>query len=393
MNVPKLRFKGSFKCWKTDILGNYIYVDSGIALKGEEISENTNGRPILRGINITEGYIRHKVEIDRYYLGNLKKIIKYILEPNDIVLGMDGSKVGKNVAIIKESDAGSILIQRVARIKSEGKLNFNYLYQQIFNFRFHRYVDKVNTSSGIPHISLQQIRDFIIPVPESIEEQEKIASFFTVIDQKLNLLKEKKEKLELYKKGMMQQIFSQKLRFKDEKGNEFPEWEEKKLGDICEISKGKQLNVENMVENGLFPALNGGINYSGYTNSWNTEKETITISEGGNSCGFVSFINENFWCGGHCYALKEIKVDVKKKFLFQYLKYNELYIMRMRVGSGLPNIQKKGLNEFPIQIPHLKEQQKIANFLSALDSKINLVSTQIEKTELWKKGLLQQMFV
>lgn len=193
MNAPRLRFKGSSKSWKTDVLGNYINIDSGIALKGEEISENTDGIPILRGINITEGYVRHKVGIDRYFLGNRKKIVKYILEPNDIVLGMDGSKVGKNVAIIKESDSGSILIQRVARIKSQGKLNFNYLYQQIFNLRFHRYVDKVNTSSGIPHISLQQIRDFIIPVPESFSEQEKIANFFTVIDQKIHLLKEKRK--------------------------------------------------------------------------------------------------------------------------------------------------------------------------------------------------------
>ena len=402
MSTPHLRFNGFTEDWQnTTVENHYTNISTNSFSRSCLNYENGQVKNIHYGDIHTklQSHVDASVEIIPY-INEEENYLRYLetsfCKEKDLIFAdasEDLNDIGKCIEIINTNNEK--ILSGLHTIHLRNYTDYFYIGFGGYLFKTNRIVKQIQRESQgakVLGISSRKILNLEINIP-SIQEQEKIASFFTIIDEKLKLLKEKKEKLELYKKGVMQQIFSQKLRFKDEKGNEFPEWEEKKLGDICEISKGKQLNVENMVENGLFPALNGGINYSGYTNSWNTEKETITISEGGNSCGFVSFINENFWCGGHCYALKEIKVDVKKKFLFQYLKYNELSIMRMRVGSGLPNIQKKGLNEFPIQIPHLKEQQKIANFLSALDSKINLVSTQIEKTELWKKGLLQQMFV
>jgi type I restriction enzyme S subunit len=166
----------------------------------------------------------------------------------------------------------------------------------------------------------------------------------------------------------------------------------KKLGEISTIQKGEQLNSDTLKMSGLFPALNGGINISGFTDKWNTEANTISISEGGNSCGYVNFNKEKFWSGGHCYTILEIDLRVDALYLFQALKYNELAIMRLRVGSGLPNIQKKNLNDFNIFIPNILEQKKIANFLTAIDEKINQQQSQIEKVSHYKKGLLQQMF-
>ena len=206
--------------------------------------------------------------------------------------------------------------------------------------------------------------------------------------------------MERYKKGVMQKIFSQELRFKPapnetsgyENSNEFPDWEEKKLGEISSISKGVQLNKEFLSNAGEYPCINGGINPSGFTNKFNTPKDTITISEGGNSCGFVNFIKVDFWCGGHCYSLLRINQSFIKDYLFQFLKYNESNIMSLRVGSGLPNIQKKDLNNFIISNPTLPEQQKIASFLSSIDEKIEKCQGQIKAMESWKKGLLQQMF-
>ncbi|MCD8529372.1 MAG: restriction endonuclease subunit S [Flavobacterium sp.] len=191
----------------------------------------------------------------------------------------------------------------------------------------------------------------------------------------------------------MQQIFAQKLRFKDENGNNYPDWEEKKLGDLVDVVKGKQLNKEELSEVGTYPCQNGGIEPSGYTEEFNTIENTITISEGGNSCGYVNFMTSKFWCGGHCYSLLNIKNNVMKQFLFQYLKFNQNEIMKLRVGSGLPNIQKGSIANFRIEIPCLEEQQKIASFLSAIDIQIEGVSNKIEQTKLFKKGLLQQMFV
>ena len=100
-----------------------------------------------------------------------------------------------------------------------------------------------------------------------------------------------------------------------------------------------------------------------------------------------------FWCGGHCYALLEINDNTNFKYLFQILKFLEKKIMRLRVGSTLPNIQMKEINKFLVSIPNHKEQVKIANILSSIDKKIEFVSHQLEKTKEFKRGLLQQMFV
>ena len=118
-------------------------------------------------------------------------------------------------------------------------------------------------------------------------------------------------------------------------------WRRVELGDVVEINKGQQLNVADMVDTGKYYALNGGIEPSGFTNNWNTPENTITISEGGNSCGFVNFNTDKFWCGGHCYALNNLSSEVSNKYLYHFLKAHEQLLMALRVGSGLPNIQRK----------------------------------------------------
>lgn len=312
--------------------------------------------------------------------------------PRDILFTNRGASFG-SVAIVPNTLIEGNIGPQLTLIRADfSKLVPEFLLHKFTTPDSKNLIQKLDSGSAMNFVGIETTKNIKVKIPHIVEQQ-KIADFLTSVDEKINLLKKKKELLEQYKKGVMQKIFSQELRFKDEQGKDFPEWEEKRLGDICEITKGKQLNVENMVEDGLFPALNGGITYSGYTNSWNTEKDTITVSEGGNSCGFVSFIKEDFWCGGHCYALKNIKEGVIKIYLYQNLKQHELSIMRMRVGSGLPNIQKKALADFYVKVPDPKEQQKIADFLTAVDDKIALFEQQINKTELWKKGLLQQMFV
>lgn len=193
----------------------------------------------------------------------------------------------------------------------------------------------------------------------------------------------------------MQKLFSQEIRFKDDNGNEFPKWEKKKLGEVCEVKKGQQLNKVELTESGDYPCINGGVNPSGFTDKFNTLENTITISEGGNSCGYVNFFKVKFWSGGHNYSVEISNPKlVFNAFLFQVLKFNEVELMKLRVGSGLPNIQKKDLLSFNLIFPKsIEEQTKIANFLSALDDKINQVEKQLQGMEQWKKGLLQKMFV
>jgi len=207
--VPKYRFKEFEKDeeWVEKKLDNHIDLFSGIALKSEEISDDESGMPILRGINITEGYIRHTKDIDKFFLGEIENFNRYFVKENDIVIGMDGSKVGKNVALIGKEDENSILIQRVARIRTKENADIHFVYQYFISDKFRGYVDKVNTSSGIPHISSQQIKDFKVGLPPKFKEQQKIASCLSSLDALIIGETEKLKQLQLHKKGLMQGLF------------------------------------------------------------------------------------------------------------------------------------------------------------------------------------------
>ncbi len=170
-------------------------------------------------------------------------------------------------------------------------------------------------------------------------------------------------------------------------------WTLVKLGDICTISKGEQLNRIDLEDEGEYPCINGGISPSGFTENWNTEANTITISEGGNSCGYISFQRKRFWSGGHCYSLLELKNNVFNDFLFQALKGNESSIMSLRVGSGLPNIQQKAIRNFEIFIPESNsEQRQIAKILSTADAVIEKTQAAIAKYKAIKQGMLHDLF-
>src|SRR5690606_34731073 len=124
---------------------------------------------------------------------------------------------------------------------------------------------QISAGGAQPFLSLKEIAKLKLSIPTNLSEQQKIASFLTALDERIQLLQKKKAKLEEYKKGVMQQLFSQQIRFKDENGNDFPDWEEKRLGSLTTISKGKQLNRSELTETGEYPCQNGGIDPSGYT--------------------------------------------------------------------------------------------------------------------------------
>jgi type I restriction enzyme S subunit len=169
-------------------------------------------------------------------------------------------------------------------------------------------------------------------------------------------------------------------------------WGKIKLGNACQISKGVQLNKTELEKTGEYPCINGGIQPSGYTDKWNTEANTITISEGGNSCGFVNFLTYRFWSGGHCYSLLDLEENIDTNFLYQALKGRESLIMGLRVGSGLPNIQQKAIKEFEFDYPEGKpEQIRIAQILSKADQAIEQTENLIVKYQSIKAGLMQDL--
>lgn len=167
------------------------------------------------------------------------------------------------------------------------------------------------------------------------------------------------------------------------------DWAEIKLGNACFIKKGQQFNSIDLEVNGEYPCINGGIMPSGFSDKWNTEANTITISEGGNSCGFVNFLKTRFWSGGHCYSLMQLKNSITTEFLFYALKSRESLLMDLRVGSGLPNIQRKAIKGFEFIYPKEKlEQTTIAEILIKVDKAITQSETVIAKYNRIKTGFM-----
>lgn len=303
-----------------------------------------------------------------------------IVPTNSVLIALAGQ--GKTRGTVAINKIELCTNQSIASIIPNEMLNYKYLFYYLESK--YEYLRALSSSDGgRGGLNLKLIRSIPIQVP-SIKEQENISNFINEIDKKILLLEQKHKLYDDFKKYLMQQIFTQKLRF---------DFDEIKLKSISKINKGKQLNKEHMLEIGKFYVLNGGQEPSGYTDSWNTSENTITISEGGNSCGFVKFNTEKFWSGGHCYYLNKLSENIDVYYLYSYLKFIEPQIMRLRVGSGLPNIQKGDIENIKIKILPKKEQIKISNLLLSTDNKISSIESQKDSFEIFKKGLLQQMFV
>ena len=375
-------FKNLPSGWKVVKLGD-VFEKS---FYGTSKTTSINGKyPVLRMGNMQNGTLdlRDLVYIDL----EENEFEKYRLHKGDILLNRTNSHslVGKVSLFDLDGDylTASYLVAFRPNLKVLNPTFSNNLLNTI------RYQEKIRTiaTKGVSqsNINPTSFKNIIkIPLPP-LDEQKKIAEILSTWDEAINLTINLIESRKQFKKALMQNLLTAKVRFPQFKD----EWKEIKLGEICEIKKGEQLN-KNILSNDVgFPVINGGIEPSGYTQKWNTKENTITISEGGNSCGYVNLLKEKFWSGGHCYTLLNLKID--KNFLYQYLKYKQDDTMKLRVGSGLPNIQKNTIENFYIVEPLLKEQQKIAEVLTAYDDEINLLNLKLENLKKQKQGLMQKL--
>ena len=255
-----------------------------------------------------------------------------------------------------------------------------FLYYVIASDRFINFVMSGAKGVKMPRGDKSQMEKFTFFIPTNVE-QKKIAMFLSMLDERIRLQNKIIEDLKKLKSAISERLF------KSVKGFTVL------LSDLCDIVKGKQINGENLSDSGNYYVMNGGTEPSGYYDNYNVEASTISISEGGNSCGYVQFNTSPFWSGGHCYSIQNIADKVDNMYLYHYLKSNEDAIMKLRIGSGLPNIQKKDLAMFKIIVPKIEWQIKISTFLSSLERKAEIeerIQNVMQKQKLY---LLQQMFI
>lgn len=152
-----------------------------------------------------------------------------------------------------------------------------------------------------------------------------------------------------------------------------------KLKDVCEISLGTQLNKSKLLSEGKYAVRNGGIEPSGYWNEYNTDENTITISQGGASAGYVNFQTEKFWSGAHCYTVK-LKHDktTNYKYLYYFLKNEENNLMQNQVGAGIPSVSRNYIYSLKIPFPPIKVQDEIVRILDTITELTSKLRTELE---------------
>jgi type I restriction enzyme S subunit len=244
----------------------------------------------------------------------------------------------------------------------------------------------------------------------SLTEQQKIASFLSAVDEKIQQLTKKKALLADYKKGLMQQLFSGQLRFKDENGEAYPDWEEKRLGEVATFLKGKGISKADLSNEGVLECIRYGELYTVYgetiievfsrTNVSEKElilsvKDDVIIPASGETqidIATASCVRKsNVALGGDLNIIRSANDGV---FLAYYLNSALKFdIARLSQGVSVVHLYSSQLKTLKIGVPKIEEQQKIATYLSRIDTKIESVNNQITQTQTFKKGLLQRMFV
>ena len=153
------------------------------------------------------------------------------------------------------------------------------------------------------------------------------------------------------------------------------EWKE--LGEVCSVNKGKQLNKNLLIDDGLYPAYNGGQTYSGRTNDYNVEANTIIVSQGGASAGFVNFVETKFWANAHCYYILPDETQVKNRFVYHFLKMNQKYLMDFQHGAGIPALKSDKLTKLLIPVPPIKTQEKIVQILDKFTNYVTELTSEL----------------
>ena len=371
-NVPHLRFPEFSGEWKKVRLGEICNMLCGYAFNGEDIVEQ-GSYLLMRGINITEGSIRHSSELDRYYSGSIEKLDKYKLAVGDLVIGMDGSKVGRNSAIVSSYEDGSYLVQRVCRIKSS--IGNNYILQFINNTKFHQYVDTVKTSSAIPHISLGDIQNFRISIPPTQDETDKIAKLFLLLDERIATQNKIIERLETLIKGITQNITLHN------KPNV-------RISECLECTSST-LQESDALRSGTYPVY-GANGIVGYLDNYSTQDDAVYIIKYGSGVGTVSYVT------GQCSTTGTLNtLQAKEGYSLQYL----YYILKVfnfepyKTGMAIPHIYFKDYGKAKIFCPSYTKQLQYARLLSAIDGKVSTEQNSLASLSLQKQYLLRQMFI
>lgn len=394
--VPELRFSGFEGNWETDRIDNFLvrHVDPvkvQLEMEYKQIGIRSHGKGIFHKDAVTGEELGNK----RVFWVHAKAFVV------NIVFAWEQA-----VALTSSDEKGFIASHRFLMFlpeKEKSSLEFVLLF---FLRQRGKYLLELASPGGAGRnktLGQQNFAELEITLPQKAE-QEKIASFLGTIDTRLTQLRRKRELLQTYKRGVMQKIFSQQIRFRGAIGLGFPDWREETLGDFLQEYKGRvstdtELPIYSSSREGLKPQK-----------EYFSDRELMNEGEYGivpngffvyrhmsDDLTFKFNVNET---GKSIAVSKEYPVFTAKNlntnFLLHKLNYSDdfkSFAITQKRGGTRTRLYYKNLSAWKTLLPSLKEQEKIVDFLTTIDRKIEAISRQIDRTEQFKKGLLQKMFV
>ncbi|MCF8223503.1 MAG: restriction endonuclease subunit S [Bacteroidales bacterium] len=398
-NIPELRFPEFNGDWLEKRLEElFSEFKSGFGITSKKIDESGT-YPVFGG-NGLRGFTNSFTH-DGFYL----------------LIGRQGALCGN----VNRSFDKAYISEHAIAGKANETSDTAWLAQRLEYYNLNR----LSESSAQPGLSVNKLLRFKIIVPTKFEQQ-KIASFFTVIDQKISQLEQKKILLEQYKKGVMQIIFSQEIRFRDENGQEFPKWEKKKFNEVYSFKTTNSFSRDNLnFESGEVRNIHYGDIHTKYPTLLDIAQHDVPyinsdisktkikkdcyciindlifadasedVPDVGKCIEIINLNEEKVLAGLHTILARPDISKIANGFGGYLMASNGIrkQIMKISQGSKVTSISSSRLGEIEIDLPCQEEQSNIAKFLSAIDTKILNTQLQIENTELWKKGLLQKMFV
>ena len=386
MNEPKLRFPEFKDIWNNhkiedmfDRVGTPVDLDDTLTYR--EIGIRSHGKGIF-----------HKDETTASEIGN-KRV--FWVEPDCFVVNIVFAWE-RAVAKTTEAENGMIASHRFPMYKpKKDVVDLDYITEYFITKRGQNVLILASPGGAGRNKTLGQ-KEFaksVVKLP-SLPEQQKIAEFLSTIDTVIEKQKETVSAWEERKKGVMQKLFSQEVRFKADDGSEFPDWEERKLGECCDIldSKRKPISKENRVL-GKY-AYYGSTNIQEYINEYLFDEPLVLLAEDAGpfddfwNKAIAQFATGKFWVNNHAHVLRPHE---NRKYFFYSLEHRDIRVYINNPSRG--KLNQEDMVKIPMYIPCLAEQQKIADCLSSLDEVIEKQKATLSAWEELKKGLLQQMFV
>ena len=379
MKIPKIRFPGFTEEWEKQRLSNILEFEYGMNTAGKEFDGEN------KYIRITDIEESSRKFLQTKLVSPEGKIMeKYRVKLGDILFARTGASTGKTYKYI-DNDGKIYFAGFLIRGRVDKKTSVDFIFCLTLNYKYKSWINAMSMRSGQPGINAKEYGSYEFRIPK-IEEQQKIGDFFTLLDKRIEQQEQKIALLKDYKKAMMQKIFSQKIRFKDDNGNDYPDWEEKKLGKICRV-KSSQLTNNVVEEIGKYPVY-GANSIVGYTENYEVNKY-VSIVKDGAGVGRIAFINNKSSVLGTLQYL--IGIEITTEFL--YVLLSNVNFKLYQTGTTIPHIYFKDYSKMIIDIPCQLEQEKISSFLFAMDLNLENQEAILNNLKEQKQGLLRKMFV